>query len=85
VVSYTGQMKKIVGATEFKAKCLALIDQVHDTGKPITITKRGRPVAVLQPLADEDAKPWLKLRDTIKFYKDPFRPAIDPSAWDVNR
>ncbi len=71
-------MKKI-GATEFKARCLALIDQVHDTGKPITITKRGKPVAVLQPIAEEDAKPWLKLRGTIKFYKDPFKPAIDES------
>ncbi len=71
-------MKK-VGATEFKARCLALIDQVHDTGKPITITKRGKPVAVLQPIAEEDAKPWLKLRGTIKFYKDPFKPVIDES------
>ena len=76
---------KSVAATEFKAKCLALIDQVHDTGKPITITKRGKPVAVLQPLADEDQMPWLKLRGTVKFYKDPFRPAIDPSEWDSNR
>ena len=77
-------MKK-VAATEFKAKCLALIDQVHDTGKPITITKRGKPIAVLQPLADEDAKPWLKLRGTVTFYKDPFKPAVDPSEWDVNK
>ena len=75
-------MKK-VAATEFKARCLALIDQVHDTGKPITITKRGKPVAVLQPLADEDAKPWLKLRGTITFYKDPFKPVLDESDIDV--
>jgi prevent-host-death family protein len=71
-------MKKIA-ATEFKARCLKLIDQVHDSGKPLTITKRGKPVAVLQPVAEEDAKPWLKLRGTIKFYKDPFKPAIDES------
>lgn len=71
-------MKK-VAATEFKAKCLALIDRVHDTGQPITITKRGKPVAVLQPLAEEDLKPWLKLRGTVKYYKDPFKPAIDES------
>ena len=75
-------MKK-VGATEFKARCLALIGQVHDTGKPITITKRGKPVAVLQPLSEEDLEPWLKLRGTITFYKDPFTPAVDPSEWDA--
>ena len=75
-------MKKI-GATEFKARCLKLIDQVHDTGKPITITKRGRVVAVLQPAGDEDHKPWLRLRGTIKRFDDPFIPAVDPSEWDV--
>ncbi len=75
-------MKK-VAATEFKAKCLALIDQVHNTGKPITITKRWKPVAVLQQLTEADTKAWLKLRDTIKSYKDPFKPAVDPSEWDA--
>ena len=68
-----------IAASEFKARCLKLIDQVHDTGKPITITKRGKVVAVLQPAGHEDEKPWLKLRGTLKFYKDPFKPAIDES------
>lgn len=75
-------MKKIA-ASEFKARCLKLIDQVHDTGQPITITKRGRVVATLQPAGDEDAKPWLRLRGTVKWYKDPFKPAVDPSEWDA--
>jgi prevent-host-death family protein len=75
-------MKK-VAATEFKARCLALIDQVHDTGRPITITKRGKAVAVLQPLAEIDRKPWLKLRDTILWYDDPFSPAVDPEEWNA--
>jgi prevent-host-death family protein len=72
-----------IAASEFKARCLKLIDQVHDTGKPITITKRGKVVAVLQPAGHEDEKPWLKLRGTLKFYKDPFKPAVDPSEWDA--
>jgi prevent-host-death family protein len=72
-----------IAASEFKARCLKLIDQVHDTGKPITITKRGKVVAVLQPAGDEDLKPWLKLRDGVKSYKDPFKPAVDPSEWDA--
>jgi len=77
-------MKKIT-ATDFKARCLKIIDQVHDTGKPITITKRGRVVAVLQAAGDEDHKPWLKLRGTIKWYHEPFKPAVDPSEWDANK
>ena len=39
-----------VSATEFKAKCLALLDEVHDRGDVITVTKRGKPVATIQPV-----------------------------------
>lgn len=38
-----------IQASEFKAKCLALMDEVARTGKPILITKNGRPVAELRP------------------------------------
>ena len=36
-----------VSATEFKAKCLSYLDEIEQRGGPITITRRGRPVAVL--------------------------------------
>ena len=39
-----------ITATEFKARCLELLDQVQATGEPITVTKRGRPVARLVPV-----------------------------------
>jgi prevent-host-death family protein len=50
---------KIVSATEFKAKCLALLDEVGQRGATITVTKRGRPVATVKP---PSAKPWDSLR-----------------------
>lgn len=34
-------------ASEFKAKCLAVMDEVAATGEPVTITKNGKPVAQL--------------------------------------
>ena len=37
-----------VTATEFKAKCLSILDEVDSTGAIVTITKRGRPVATVQ-------------------------------------
>lgn len=40
-----------IRASEFKAKCLALMDQVARTGEPILITKNGKPVAELVPTA----------------------------------
>ena len=40
---------RVVSATEFKAKCLAILDEIEQRGEPITITRRGLPVAVLGP------------------------------------
>lgn len=40
---------RIITATEFKAKCLALLDEVEENGGTITVTKRGRPVATIGP------------------------------------
>ena len=38
-----------IKASEFKAKCLALMDQVARTGEPLLVTKNGKPVAELRP------------------------------------
>jgi prevent-host-death family protein len=42
-------MSRIVKASEFKAKCLAVLDEVERTRRAVVITKRGRPVAQLVP------------------------------------
>ena len=39
----------VISATEFKAKCLHLLDQVAATGERIQVTKRGKVVAELGP------------------------------------
>jgi prevent-host-death family protein len=39
-----------IPATEFKAACLALLDDVAATGDTIVVTKHGKPVAKLVPL-----------------------------------
>jgi len=38
-----------IKASEFKAKCLSLMDEVSRTGEPLVITKNGTPVADLVP------------------------------------
>ncbi len=40
---------RLIGATEFKAKCLALLDEIEEEGGTIIVTKRGRPVATIGP------------------------------------
>ena len=55
---------RVVSATEFKAKCLALLDEIEQRGGSITITRRGQPVAVLEPAKREvwksPANSWAK-------------------------
>lgn len=42
-------MTRMIKASEFKAKCLAVLDEVERTQLPVVITKRGKPVAELVP------------------------------------
>ena len=47
--------QRTIKATEFKAKCLRLMDEVSNGGGEIVITKRGVPVARLTPYQDKPA------------------------------
>ncbi len=40
----------MIGASEFKARCLKLLDDVAESGEGLTITKHGQPVARLVPV-----------------------------------
>lgn len=42
-------MTKIMKASEFKAKCLAIMDEVAATGEGVVVTKNGKPVVDLVP------------------------------------
>lgn len=42
-------MTKIMKASEFKAKCLAVMDEVAKTGEGVVVTKNGKPIAELVP------------------------------------
>ena len=38
---------RTIKASDFKAKCLQLMDEIAETGQEVVITKRGRPVSVM--------------------------------------
>ena len=38
-----------ISASQFKARCLGLMDAVASSGEPLVITKNGVPVAELHP------------------------------------
>lgn len=46
-------METTIGAGDFKAKCLQLLDAVAEQREALVITKRGKPVAKLVPMPPE--------------------------------
>ena len=50
-------MEMTISATEFKARCLELMDRVYQTGESIVITKRGKPISRLAPPEAQPKKP----------------------------
>ena len=78
-------MSREVGVAAFKAQCLQFINQVGKDLQPVTITKRGRPVAVLSAVPGAASSPFGAMRDSVLGYDDPFEPATDPSEWNAMR
>jgi len=78
---------KEVAISEFKAKCLALLEQVHQTKKPLLITKFGKPIAeVVPPSASAAPGDWMgSMKDTIQILGDIVSPASNESDWEVLR
>ncbi len=71
-------------AGEFKAKCLALMDEVQATGATIIITKRGKPVARLTAPAEPQQAPFRSLRGRTKgsmTYADDLISPIEGVDW----
>ena len=60
-----------IPATEFKAKCLELMDRVAERQESFIITKRGPPVAKLTPLAPKTSETWFGcLQDQVSIERD---------------
>ena len=81
-------MSRTVGVAAFRRRCGKLIAQVREERKPITITKHGRPVALLSPVPPpDDGTPRIvgALKGSVLGYDDPFAPAADPEEWDAAR
>ena len=73
-------MATTYAASEFKAKCLALLDRVALTGEPITVTKRGRPVASVEPVRPRRQR---SLRGSVTYHGDILAPLGD--KWEMER
>lgn len=70
---------RTIKASEFKAKCLKLMDEVADSGREIVITKNGLPVSRLLPYRKVSKVPFDRDRDIIRIYGDIVSPM--PTEW----
>ncbi len=66
-------------ASEFKAKCLKLMDEVAASGEEIVITKNGRPVSRLAPYRKKPSAPFGRDRHLIRILGDIVSPM--PPEW----
>jgi prevent-host-death family protein len=70
-----------MSAAEFKARCLKLMDQVHQQRTELVITKRGKPIAKLVPLNDQPPAVFGFMRGTALILGDVESPLETP--WDT--
>jgi len=72
-----------VAATEFKARCLELMDRVAERSESFVITKRGKPVARLVPVEKKARTSLLgALRGQAQENGDIVSPAVSREAWE---
>jgi prevent-host-death family protein len=73
----------VYSASEFKAKCLAILDQVNSTREAVTILKRGKPVAQLVPPIQQDSGyPQDDLLGSARILGDITTPALPAETWE---
>ena len=79
-------MGKRIGAAEFKANCLRILDEVERSGEAVTVTKHGRPVAEVKPAEKGERRSIIgAMKGAVLRYERPFDPAIDPDEWHANK
>ena len=76
-----------IAISKFKATCLAVLEQVRKTGKPILVTRFGEPVAEVgpPPVAATKRRQLGSMRGTASIVGHIISPATDEDDWEVLR
>jgi prevent-host-death family protein len=75
-----------ISISKFKATCLAVLEKVRTTGKPVLVTRFGEPVAEVIPAQVSKPKNWVgSLASTGQITGDIVSPASDEDDWEVLR
>lgn len=70
---------RTIKASEFKAKCLKIMDEVAESGEEVIITKHGRPVSKLTPFRERPKSLFGRGKGTIEIHGDIVKPM--PAEW----
>jgi len=77
---------KEVAISEFKAKCLAILDEVQKTKRAVRVTRRGKPLAEVFPPSPVSRKDLFGfMKGKMEICGDIISPASDPEDWEVLR
>jgi len=76
-----------IAISKFKATCLAVLEKVRRTGRPVLVTRFGQPVAQLipPPVKERPTRKLGALRGTARITGDIISPVTDPDDWEVLR
>ena len=74
---------KTIKASEFKARCLQLMDEVAQSGEPLLITKNGKPVSQLVPYRPKPATLFGAMKGTVAIQGDILSPLNED--WEALR
>ncbi len=73
--------------SKFKATCLAVLQRVKRTGKPVVVTRFGKPIAeVVPPSGRAKARDWIgSFQSRGRVTGDILSPATDEKDWEALR
>ncbi len=86
-MSRHGSRPETISISEFKATCLARLERVRRTGRPLLITRRGQPVAeVIPPRPPATTRSWLgSAAGSGRVLGDLVAPIVADNEWEATR
>ena len=74
---------KQMRASAFKARCLSVMNDIHATGEPVIVTKRGKPVVKVIPAEPEKGDILGFMAGEFEIVGDIESPVVPPSHWKI--
>jgi prevent-host-death family protein len=76
-----------IAISKFKATCLAVLDRVSKTRRPVLVTRFGKPVAEVVPArVSQNSGRWLgSMKGTARILGDIVGPVVEPEEWEALR